>query len=342
MYNSSMIDEVKKQVTSTRILIALLIIAVSLYLFQLFWGFFQGFSDIFVMLITSWLLSFVLEPLVNGVQKYTKSPRLLAASIVFLAFLGFLVVTVFQFIPVVTSQTHSLVTVLPKYVSSAPPFMKKWVAFATGYLDNSLPIISSIATFLFDAFLVFVISFYFILDKEKGKKELYRLTPTQWHPNITYLQGLIDQVFASFIRVQILYAIIGGLTTWLVLRAFNVEFAASTALFSGVLSIIPLIGPLLALIPPLLIPMLTDTTQAVFIFITLLIIQQITFNIIGPKLLGKAFKIHPVIVLISFVIGYKIAGVAGAIFVVPFLGIGTVLLHQLHSHFMESVNKTSH
>jgi len=331
-----MIDEVKKQVTSMRILIALLIFAVGLYLFQQVWGFLQGFSDIFIILISSWLLSFVLEPVVNFVARFTKLPRILAVSVVFLLFFGFLIITVFQFIPVVTSQTHSLVTILPKYVASAPPFMKKWVDVATNYLDNSLPIISSIALVLFDIFLVFVIAFYLVLDKDKGNKELYRLTPTSWHTNIKYMQELIDRVFASFIRVQILYGIIGGLTTWLVLRAFNVEFAASTALFAGVLSLIPLIGPLFALIPPLLIPVLTDPAQAIFIFVTLLAIQQITFNIIGPKLLGKAFKIHPVIVLLSFVIGYKIAGVAGAVFAIPILGIGTILLHQLHTHYMES------
>ncbi|MBI2026044.1 MAG: hypothetical protein HYT06_01540, partial [Candidatus Levybacteria bacterium] len=60
-----MFESFKKQYISFRILIFLLIIAVSIYLFQIFWQFLSLFSDILVMIILAWLLSFVLEPLVN-------------------------------------------------------------------------------------------------------------------------------------------------------------------------------------------------------------------------------------------------------------------------------------
>src|SRR5438270_11226632 len=102
---------------------------------------------------------------------------------------------------------------------------------------------------------------------------------------------------------------------------FNVSFAASTSLISGILGAIPMIGPILAIIPPLLLPILTNTTQALIIFLILLALQQIIFNIIGPKLLSKTFKLHPVIVLLSFLVGYRIAGSVGAILAVLVLGI---------------------
>src|SRR6266567_7522244 len=82
--------------------------------------------------------------------------------------------------------------------------------------------------------------------------------------------------------------------TWIVLRIFNVDFAASTALFSGVLTLIPLVGPVLAVIPPLLLPLLTNTTQAIFVFVSLVALQQVIFNIIGPRIMSRAFNLHPI------------------------------------------------
>jgi predicted PurR-regulated permease PerM len=239
-----------------------------------------------------------------------------------------------SFIPTVYAQIQELVRILPRYLNNSPPFMHKWLDFFASYLDNSLPIISSIATILFDLFLVLIISFYFVIDSERINKELYHLTPKKWHTNMKFTQHVIDTTFASFIRVQLLFGLLAGLATWIVLRIFNVEFAASTALLSGILAVIPMVGPILTIIPPLLLPLLTDPTQALIIFCILMAIEQVIFNIIGPKLLSKTFNIHPVIVLLSFLVGYKIAGNIGAIFGVPVLGVLVLVFHQLSHHFI--------
>jgi predicted PurR-regulated permease PerM len=330
-----MIEEIKRQFTSTRILITLLIIAVGAYVLQLLWSFLNMFSDVIIILISAWLISFILEPLVEKLRILTKLPKTLAAISVYIAFFALLIAIVMYFIPVVSAQTQGLVQVLPHYVATAPPFLHKWVDIATSYLDNSLPIISGVAQFVFDLFLALVISFYFVIDKDVINKEFYNLTPKKWRRHLVSTQLLIDTTFASFLRMQLVFAILSGIGTWIVLRIFNVDFAASIALLAGILTLIPLIGPALALIPPLLLPALTNTTQAIFIFIMLILIQQIIFSIIGPKLMSKAFKLHPVIVLLSFIVGYKVAGGLGAIFAVPVLGIVAVLLHKVGQHYME-------
>jgi len=85
-----------------------------------------------------------------------------------------------------------------------------------------------------------------------------------------------------------------------------------------------------------LLPLLINPTQALLIFIILAILENIVFNIVGPKLLSKTFKIHPVVVLLSFLIGFKIAGIAGAIFAVPVLGVIVLIFHQISHHFIPS------
>jgi predicted PurR-regulated permease PerM len=64
------------------------------------------------------------------------------------------------------------------------------------------------------------------------------------------------------------------------------------------------------------------------------LIQQITYNAIGPKLMSRAFKLHPIVVVISILIGFKVAGAMGAIFVIPVLGIAVIVIKKLGYHFL--------
>lgn len=334
-----MLDELKKHFSSIQILIILSIIAVGLYVFQTIWQVLGIFSDIFVMLISAWLISFILEPAVNQLTKVTKMYKIASALVVYMIFLGFIAALLFFFLPTVTTQLQSLIQLLPKYFASYPAFINKWGDLVSTSLSNSLTIIPSVANFFFNAFLTLIISFYFIIDKEHINQEFFNLLPKKWHRDAQFTQEVIDSTFASFLRVQLVFGIICGLATFLVLSIFGVEFAASTAFIAGLLTMVPLLGPVLGIVPPALVAFITDPNKALFVFIILLAMQQVVFNIIGPRLLGRAFKLHPVIVLLSFVVGLKIAGGIGAILAVPVLGILIVVIHRLSRHFLHHTEK---
>ncbi len=330
-----MLDEIKKPFTS-QLLITLLILAVGLYLFQIAWQFLANFSDVIIILVSAWILGFILEPLVERTSKLIHTTKPVAAFIVYGLFLGLIAAAIFIFIPQVTVQIERLLPILPRYFTNSPQFINHWINNVAQYFDNSLPLISSVAQFFFDLFIVIIISFYLVVDKERINKELYHMIPKKWHHHTHFVQTLINTTFASFLRVQLIFGILAGLTTWIVLRAFGIDFADSSALLAGILTMVPLIGPVLGLIPPLLVAFITDPTKAVIIFIILLVLQQVIFNIYGPRLMSKAFKLHPIIILLSFLIGYKIAGGAGAIFAIPVFGIATVIIREISHHFLES------
>ena len=135
---------------------------------------------------------------------------------------------------------------------------------------------------------------------------------------------------------------LAGVSTWIVLTIFGINFAASTSLLAGILTIIPLVGPIFGIIPAAFIALISDPTnptKALLIAALLLLIQQLTFNAIGPRLLGKAFKLHPIIILLSFIIGAKVAGPLGAIFAVPVLGIIGIIFRELGHYFINPSQK---
>lgn len=329
-----MMDSWKKQLGSTHLLIILLSIAVSIYLLQMLWQVLGIFSDAIIVVFSAWIVSFILEPLVERVKNITKLPKTASAGIVYTLFFGLLIVTVVLFIPAFTYQMTTLTKLIPKYVGSFPIFVNQFTSNSVGYIQNSLPLIPSVAQFLFTIFIVLIISFYFVVDKDHMQKELYNLVPTKWRHHADFFGNLVEITFGSFLRVQLVFGIVAGIATWIVLRALGIEFAASTAVLSGILTTIPLLGPILGIIPPVFVAFLTDPTRALIIFLILLAMQQVLFNIVGPKLLGNALKLHPVVVLLSFIVGYKLLGPLGAVFAVPVLGILVVILHRMGRHFL--------
>ena len=332
-----MLEDFKKELISFRMLAILLTIAVSIYLAQILWQFLGNFSDVIVIVVIAWLLSFILEPLVKLVEKFAKLPKVLAAFVVYVFFALLFTIMIFVFIPLVVSQFQSLSKIIPEYLSSYPKFIQTWNNAVTNSVDTIIAFIPSIATIFIDIILILVLSFYFIVDKEKINDELYKLAPNNWHKNLKFIQKVIDDTFSSFLQIQVIFGIIAGLTTWIVLRIFSVDYAASVALVAGVLTIVPLLGQFLGIIPPVFIVLATnpnDPTKAILIFVILILIQQIIFNVFGPKLMGRAFKLHPIIVFLSIIIGYKVAGPLGAVFVVPVLGIFVIVLRELGHYFI--------
>ncbi len=324
-----MFDEIKKELSSIKLLSILLTLAVGMYLLTFVWKILGNFSDIIIILILSWLISFILEPIAKKINSFTKLSLTLSTIITYLFTALLLTIVIILFIPVVSKQFETLSLMLPKYLETSPDFVKKWNDNLLSSLYNYISYIPSVANFLFSIVIILILSFYFIIDKEKISKEIIDLVPDKWHEDLRHIRRITNQTFSSFIQVQLLFGVVNGIATWLVLRILGIDFAASVGLLAGFFGAIPVIGPYFALIPPVFISLVEDPAKTIIILILILVIQQLIYNIWGPKLLGKTFRIHPVIVLLSFLVGFKIAGATGAIFAIPVISIISIIIREL-------------
>jgi len=332
-----MFEEIKKGFSLFKLLAILLTVAVSLYLLQILWQFLGNFSDVIVIAVLAWLLSFILEPLVDAVSRLIKVAKVWSALIVYIVFAFLFAAIIFILLPTVISEFQSLSVIIPKYLSAFPNFTKTWSNVVGHSLDSVIAFLPSLANIFIDIILILVLSFYLIVDKEKINEEIYKLAPKNWHKNLRFIQETIDETFASFLQIQVIFGVLAGIATWIVLRIFSIDFAASVALAAGLLTIIPLVGPIVGIVPPFFVVLITHPENpilAIAIFAILLLIQQVTYNAVGPKLMQRAFKLHPIIVLLSILIGFKVAGPLGAVFVVPVLGIFVIVLKKLGYHFL--------
>ncbi|KKQ00403.1 MAG: hypothetical protein US07_C0013G0018 [Candidatus Levybacteria bacterium GW2011_GWB1_36_18] len=306
-----MLSELKK-LSSFKVLIYLLIIAVSIYLLEIASAYLSFFSDILLIFVFAWILSFILEPPVELIEKVFRIPKIISTLLVFTLIGVSIVLVVALFLPAIVYQFHALSGLLPEIVSKTPPIFKKGIS----------DFVSSISS----------ISDYTSIIPPIAQ---FQLTPKSWHKNINFVQKVIDQTFASFLRVQLLYGVIGGITTWLVLTAFQIKLAISTSIIAGVLTAVPVIGPIIGVFPPAIVAFIENPPSALLIIAILLIVQQVIFNVLGAKIISKAFKINPVIVVVVLLIGFKVAGVIGGLFAVPLVSIAIVVGHEFHNYYLE-------
>lgn len=330
-----MIEDLKKELSSLKLLTILITVAVIIYLMEFVFEFLRNFSDIIWIIILGWLVSFVMEPFVDVLTKHLKLPKAISTIIVFLTVGLLLAVSFMFFIPDITSQFSSLQKSIPSIISSLPPQIEDGINSSINSLSLSGTLIPSLTQFFVSLVTILILSFYLVIDKDNINKRMFAIMPKKHHEKIRFIQRVIDTSFASFVRIQVLWGVIGGVITYAVLALFNVPYAASTSLLAGILTAVPMIGPIIGVIPPLLVSIAEKPDQAIIIFLLIFIIQQVIFNVIGPKIIGKAFNVNPIIVILSLLIGIKIAGFLGAILAIPVISIMLVAGEEFYKKYFK-------
>lgn len=299
-----------------RIFLILAIITLTWHLLSIFASFFTFFADIFLLLVLAWILAFILEPLVAFLTKKGVDRTVSAAGIYFsIAVLAAVLISIV--IPTIASQFTQLATIAPAYLPRNSALSPHIESFLTSTLTNSVQFITQIASGITSFLLIFILSFYLLISKKEISQGIKNLIPDDYEEDYSFLENVLNNTFASFLRVQVFLGLALGLITFLTLRILNINFALSTSIASAVLAMIPVVGPILFLFPAMLAAVTISLDKLIIATIVLLLAAQLVYNILAPKLLGQALKIHPIVVLVSFLIGYKIAGVWGAIFAVP-------------------------
>ncbi|HQE92274.1 MAG TPA: AI-2E family transporter [Anaerolineae bacterium] len=163
--------------------------------------------------------------------------------------------------------------------------------------------------------------FYLLLDSHKLKQTLVRSIPLPIREDVLKIAALIDAVFASYLRGQLLLALTIGLASTIFFGIAGVQFALILGVIAGLFELIPNIGPILGAIPAILVALAQNPTLALATTIYAVVIQQVENIFITPRVLGRSVKLHPALVMVVLAIGSEIGGVIG-LFLAPVVTAG--------------------
>lgn len=321
-----------------RILVIMAIIALGWHLLTIFGSFFSTFADLFVMLVLSWILAFILEPVV---VKFTNFgvPRILSSVLIYLIIALSSGIFVWLVLPQIIAQIVRLSSLLPGYLPPGFPITSRIESFLSSTASSSIALASGVASTAANLLLVVIFSFYFLASKEEISKFILKIIPDEYEETYLSLEKVFAETFASFLRVQVVLGLGIGLIVFLILLVLGVEFALSTSLLAAIFAMIPVIGPIIFLIPVALAAMTSSLQTLVIAVVVCTLAAQLVYNIWAPKLLGEILKINPIIILLSFIVGFKLGGVWGAIFAVPVVSAATVIIGDFISEWKKEVDE---
>jgi predicted PurR-regulated permease PerM len=298
--------------------------------------------------IVGLLLVYLLDPAVERLSRL-RVPRWLSILAVYVV----VVVVVWQAVaftirPLV-EQVRTFVADLPGYITrieqlyrglDIPTQLREaidhWVAQveAGGGIDPGvlLPVVNvtaGVASAIFGYLIIPVWVFYLLKDRPELTRAFDRALPAEWREDVWHVIGIIERVFGQWVRGQLILGLSVGVATFagLLLLGAVVDpifsrFALLLALVAGVLELLPIIGPIIAAIPAILLAATAGPQQAVAALLLYTVVQQLENNILVPKIQGDAVQLHPSAVMFALVMGGAIYGLLGAILALPITAAG--------------------
>jgi len=160
--------------------------------------------------------------------------------------------------------------------------------------------------------------------------------PGEWRPDARAISFLGLRVFGQWLRGQLFLGLTVGAATFVGLLLLSVtvdpvfgRFAILLSIIAGVLELLPIIGPIIAAIPAVLLALTGGIDAAVAAVVLYTVIQQLENNLLVPKIQGDAVELHPSAVMLALVIGGAIAGLLGAILALPVAAAGRDVFRYL-------------
>lgn len=191
----------------------------------------------------------------------------------------------------------------------------------------------SVVTSVFDAFVTIVVSIYALLERGNILKFAKRVTYTVFGENTSKRIGKYfdstNHIFFKFLASQIIDAIIVGVLITIVLSIMKIKYAVLIGFMIGLFNIIPYFGAIVAVALSILITLITGgVTQAIWMAIVVIILQQIDANIINPKIVGNSLEISALLIIFAVTVGGAYFGILGMFLAVPVAAVLKILIND--------------
>lgn len=336
----------------TRLLVILLTILVALILVAfVLWAVFHFITDLLLLFIAA-ILAYLLAPVVDVVQARSRLPRPLSILAVYAVIAALVAALGSLFVPAVAEQVRALQARLPTLMRQLNARsgdlahllrlngitlpIHEVAGNAAGAISGAGPtvlggvlnIASSVGTGLLDTVLVLVMAFYLINDRDTISHVLAGIVPARYAPGALFAARSAGRIMGRYVRAQLAVATMVGLLGGAGAAVLGVQYAPLIGIFAFLAESIPVLGPIIATVPAVLIALLESPWKALAVLIWFVIVQQLEQNVIMPRLSGHAVGIHPVAAIMAVLIGFSLGSLWGALFAVPLLGYGFALARE--------------
>jgi len=300
-------------------------------------------KDILIWILFAFIISILFNPVINLLQKI-RIPRVIATLVVYVAVFAVLSFLFYWTIPVFLFEIQDFTQLFPQYFEKlAPPLrgldieaFESFETFTQALQDWLVKVSSSIFGAIISIFggilsmvTIFALAIFFSMEEKEVEQTIKLLVPKKNEAYFLDLWERCQAKTAAWFGTRVLSSVFVGLVSYLTLEIFKINYAFVLGLFSGVMDIVPVLGPIFATILIVLLAALDSWSKALLVLIAFVLIQQIEGNVLTPLLTEKMVGLPAILVLIALLVGGRLWGILGAILIIPLTGIIYEFLRDL-------------
>ncbi len=318
--------------------------------------------DTIPLLVLAVLVAYLLNPIVALLTRRARLPRIAACALVYLVLIAVLIEVALLLGPNIVRQGTSLVADFDDLVRRVLeagqqfPLLSNWTADldpvvvaeqlraeARTLSEQAPRFIAGAASSLLNVLVVLVLSFYLLKDADLFARRIQEAVPEAYRADFDRIARELDAVWSGFLRGQVLLALIIGVVTTIALVVLGVRSALLLGILAGILEVVPTIGPIIAMIPAVLIGFfqgssnwaIDNTVFALVIILTYFGIQQLENHVVVPNVLGASVNLPPVLILAGTIVGAALAGVLGIFLAAPVLATAVLFFRYVIGKLLE-------
>lgn len=350
-------------------LIVIILIGVAVFIYNQVSFIFNPFIVILSTVVPPTVLAFIayylLNPILNLLERI-HIKRIWGIIIVIIGLGGLITGIVLFSAPAIEQQIRDLIADFPLYLQEMSDGIKSFAdnSFLESYYDEAydwitgtlgdLPSIignyfgdayegvknvASTVTHVFVALFTFpVILFFLLKDNAEFKEYSIRLLPPRFRPDAEEVLENMDVQVGSYIRGQIIVALCIGALLFVGYLIIGLDYAITLAIIAAVTSVVPYLGPIIAISPAIIIAVVDSPFMLFKLAIVWAAVQLLEGNFISPNVMGKTMQIHPLTIILVLLIAGNLFGLVGIILAIPGYAILKVLVVHVFNKFKYRYN----
>lgn len=306
-------------------------------------------SGIILLFFAAFVIACALNPYVIKLQaKFTRNMASVIAvsvgvGIIFALFLPILLIAYKEISTFIMYMPQKLMTAA-NYITSLSVFGYKLSDLVTfnNIFDTASPDVAqnivsqswSITMGIFQFAIIIValtmIIYYLLVDKDYLKSKFIEFFPPRMKEKANFILTSISNKVGGYVRAQIISMVAVGVMMMVVLLVLGVDYALLLGLITGILDIIPILGPTIALAVILLVAYPLGLVKVILIIAGFLLVQQLSNYIVRPILFGKFMQLHPLMIFLALFLAEQFLGFWGVILSPAIAATICVLIDELY------------
>lgn len=331
-------------------------------------------KTIILPIILTGIVYYLTVPIVNYLEK-KRVKRVYSIIVLYLVIIGLLTILISSVIPVLKEQTLSLIDNSTDYFEQGVDMVQSITGSnivnqiqqsgnfdfnqilnelqtrGTSMLNNLFSNLTSFVGAVTEVIIAIVtvpfILFYLLKDGKKLPVYILKLLPVRFRSQSYEVMSEMNHQISSYIRGQIIVSFVIGILLYIGYLIIGLDYAPVLAVIAAFTSVVPYLGPAIAITPAIIIAIVTSPFMLLKLIIVWTVVQLVEGKLITPQIMGRNIRVHPITIIFVILTAGNLFGVVGVILAVPGYAILKVIVtHTFHwfkkrSHLYEETTKTN-